>query len=77
MAQASEEISPLVKENIDRYPVEHCFETPNMHVLDEQLRKHGQKICFMAEYFLPDVDLVKELPCSSRHMIRAACRKIF
>ena len=63
VAQASEEIAPVVKEYIDRYPVEHCFETPNMHVLDEQLRQFGQKICFMAEYFLPDVDAVKELPC--------------
>ena len=64
VAQASEEIAPLVKQYIDRFPVEHCFETPNMHVLDEQLRPFGQKICFMAEYFLPDVDAIKELPCA-------------
>ena len=63
VAQASEEIAPLLQEYIDRYPVEHCFETPNLHVLDEMLRPYGQKICFMAEYFLPDVDAVKELPC--------------
>ena len=63
VAQASEEIAPLVKEYIDRYPVEHCFETPNLHVLDDMLRPFGQKICFMAEYFLPDVDAVKELSC--------------
>ena len=63
VAQASEEIVPLVQQYIDRYPVEHCFETPNLHVLDEMLRPFGQKICFMAEYFLPDVDAVKELPC--------------
>ena len=63
VAQASPEIAPLVKQYIDRYPVEHCFETPNLHVLDEMLRPFGQKICFMAEYFLPDVDAVKELLC--------------
>ena len=63
VAQASEEIAPLVKQYIDRFPVEHCFETPNMHVLDELLRPFNQKICFMAEYFLPDVDAIKELPC--------------
>ena len=63
VAQTVEEIAPLVRQYIDRYPVEHCFETPNMHVLDEQLRPFGQKICFMAEYFLPDVETVKELPC--------------
>ena len=63
VAQASPEIAPLVKQYIDRYPVEHCFETPNLHVLDEMLRPFGQKICFMAEYFLPDLDAVQELPC--------------
>ena len=63
VAQASLEIAPLVRKYIDRYPVEHCFETPNLHVLDDMLRPFNQKICFMAEYFLPDVDAVKELPC--------------
>ena len=62
VAQASEEIAPLVRQYIDRYPVEHCFETPNLHVLGEKLAPYGQKICFMAEYFLPDVELVKVLP---------------
>ena len=63
VAQASPEIAPLVRKYIDRYPVEHCFETPNLHVLDELVRPFGQKICFMAEYFLPDVDALRELPC--------------
>lgn len=52
-----------MEEYINRYPVEHCFETPNLHVLDEMLQPFGQKVCFMAEYFLPDVNLVQELPC--------------
>ncbi len=63
VAQASEEIVPIVREFVDRYPVEHCFETPNMHILNERLRPFGQKICFMAEYFLPDIDKLKALPC--------------
>lgn len=63
VAQASEEIAPLVRQYINRYPVERCFETPNLHVLDDVLRPFGQKICFLAEYFLPDVKALKELPC--------------
>ena len=63
VAQASEELAPLVWQYIDRYPVEHCFETPNLHVLEGLLEPFGYKICFMAEYFLPDVNAVKELPC--------------
>lgn len=64
VAQASEELKPLVQEYIDRYPVEHCFETPNLHVLEQMLEPFGKKICFMAEYFLPDVNALKPIPCS-------------
>ena len=64
VAQAREDLIPLVRAYIDRYPVEHCFETPNLHVLNELLCPFGEKICFMAEYFLPDVDALKALPCN-------------
>lgn len=63
VVQAGEDLIPLVQKYLDRYPVEHCFETPNLHVLDDMLRPLGQRICFMAEYFLPDVDVLKPLPC--------------
>ena len=64
VAQSCEELAPAIKKYIDSYPTEHCFETPHMHVLDEILRPYGQKICFMAEYFLPDLDLMRPIPCS-------------
>mgnify|MGYP000915928253 CR=1 FL=1 len=52
-----------VKEYINKYPVEHCFETPNMHVLNDELLKRDMKICFMAEYFLPDRNVLAAMPC--------------
>ena len=64
VAQVSEELAPLVQSYIDRYPAEHCFETPNLHVLQRMLDPFGAKICFMAEYFLPDVERLQELPCA-------------
>ena len=64
VAQTSEELAPVVRKYIDSYPIEHCFETPSIHILDDMLRPHGLKICFMAEYFLPDTEQVKPLPCS-------------
>ena len=64
VAQTSVELSASVKKYIDTYPTEHCFETPHMHVLDDILRPYGQKVCFMAEYFLPDVTKLRELPCA-------------
>ena len=63
VASVQEEYLELVKRYIDNYPVEHCFETPNLHALNEALLTHGQKICFMAEYFLPDVEKLVEQEC--------------
>ena len=63
VAQTSERTAETVREYIDKYPLEHCFETPNIHVLNEALQKFDLKICFMAEYFLPDVEKLQKLPC--------------
>ena len=63
VAQTSPEVAPVVEAFLNKYPVEHCFETPNLHALDEALRPHGLNVCVMAEYFLPDVDAVKAQPC--------------
>ena len=35
-----------------------------MHVLEQILQKYGHKVCFMAEYFLPDMNLLRPLPCN-------------
>ena len=56
VASVLPEFREMTEQYISKYPVEHLFETPNMHVLGEALMQKGQKICFMAEYFLPDVD---------------------
>ena len=32
-----------------------CFETPAIHLLTEEFSKYGKVICYMAQYFLPDV----------------------
>lgn len=63
VASVSEEYREITEAYLAKYPAEHCFETPNLHVLNEALLPMGQKICFMAEYFLPDVRILKKLPC--------------
>ena len=63
VATISEEHETMVKEYISKYPVEHCFETPNMHILNDAFQEKGFRICFMAEYFLPDVNVLRALPC--------------
>ena len=61
VASVSPECFDLTQSYINSYPAEHCFETPNLHVLNDALLEKGQKICFMAEYFLPDVNALKIL----------------
>lgn len=63
VASVQEEYREITSSYIDRYPVEHCFETPNMHVLNDGLQKEGLRICFMAEYFLPDLENLRILDC--------------
>ena len=63
VAQVSERMQETVEWYIGKYPAEHCFETPNVIALNEKLAHFGYKVCFMAEYFLPDVDALKELIC--------------
>ena len=63
VASVSPEFREIAENYINQYPVEHLFETPHLHVLNDALMKKGQKICFMAEYFLPDVDVLRALDC--------------
>lgn len=63
VASVSAELVDIVTSYINKYPIEHCFETPNLLVLVEQLKPFDLNICFMAEYFLPDLDILKPLTC--------------
>ncbi|WP_024294363.1 GNAT family N-acetyltransferase [Lacrimispora indolis] len=63
VASVNEDIAEFVKEYINKYPVINCFETPNLHILNDELQKRGMRICFMAEYFLPDLSALKVMDC--------------
>ena len=63
VASVSEECREAVTDYISRFPIEHCFETPNLHVLNDAMEKQGKRVCFMAEYFLPDMKALKALDC--------------
>lgn len=63
VASVSPEFREISEKYINSYPAEHCFETPHLHLLNEALMTKGQKICFMAEYFLPDVTALHALEC--------------
>ena len=63
VASVSPEVQDIVTAYLEKYPVEHLFETPNLHALDDALAPLCLRSCFMAEYFLPDLSALKPLPC--------------
>ena len=63
VASVKDEYREIVESYLSKYEFYHCFETPNMHWLDERMKENGYRVCFMAEYFLPDVTQLKELKC--------------
>lgn len=54
-----EDLLPEIARLIDRVSaIENCFETPGIYPLNRILERVGAQICFMADYFLPDIDAV-------------------
>jgi len=68
VAMTKDEYRDIVEQYLKRYEWYHCFETPNLLWLEDRLRPLGLRACFMAEYFLPDVNLLRDLPC--KHDVR-------
>jgi len=62
VASIDEKYRGIVEDYIDKYSPEHCFETPAVYALNDAFQKYGYKACFMAEYFLPDLQALEALP---------------
>lgn len=63
VASVSEPFRPMVQDYLCRFPAAHCFETPQLHILNDAMQKEGCRVCFMAEYFLPDLNVLRPLDC--------------
>lgn len=64
VASVKDEYREIVETYLKKFEFYHCFETPNLHWLDERIKEKGFRVCFMAEYFLPDVNVLKRKKCS-------------
>ena len=64
VAQTSERLEKVVENYINKFDAAHAFETPHIYALNEELSQFGMKVCFMAAYYLPDLDRLKPLPCN-------------
>lgn len=66
VACCRKDLIPDVRSYLDAvHSVPACFETPAVYLLNRALEKADARLCFMAEYFLPDPETVygAELPC--------------
>ncbi len=63
VASVRQELADPVERFLRACPAEHCFETPRLYALNAALQPFGEKLCFMAEYFLPELDLLRERTC--------------
>ena len=60
VACCAPELIPGVEGFLRAMPnVPSCFETPGIYALNALLAPYDARVCFMAEYFLPDVDRVQ------------------
>ena len=64
VAASVPETFEVISEYVRKFEFYHCFETPNLHWLNERLLELGHKICFMAEYYLPDISRIPALSCA-------------
>ncbi len=79
VAATTEEVSDLVTQYIRKFDFYHCFETPNLHWLNDKLAECGNKICFMAEYYLPDVNKIPNQECifKTRILVQEDFRELY
>lgn len=64
VASTAPEFSKIAQNYLKSTDTAHAFETPSIHLLNNTLTPMGQGICFMAEYFLPDISKLKILTCT-------------
>jgi GNAT superfamily N-acetyltransferase len=56
VASVDEGIKDFVEAFIGKYPGYRCFDTPQMNALNWELAKYKKCVCFLAEFFLPDIN---------------------
>jgi len=63
VASVEEPYRALVTDYVNRFPMHRCFETPQLHLLDDALQVKGLRVCYMAQCFLPDLGRLEARHC--------------
>lgn len=61
VASVDEKIKDFIEKFISRHSEYRCFDTPQLIVLNKEFEKHGKSVCFIAEFFLPDLEKQVEI----------------
>lgn len=79
VASVSPGLEDIVSAYISRFEPYRCFETPALNALSDALRPLGVGLCFMAEYFLPDLSAMPSLdiPYETRVMGQADFNNLY
>jgi hypothetical protein len=56
VASVDERIKEFMEGFISRHSEYRCFDTPQLIVLNREFEKYGKCVCFIAEFFLPDLE---------------------
>jgi len=64
VASVDERVYDFVKKYIDTKRPNQCFETPQLHHLSKEFDKYSFLPAYQSEYWLPDVNILKPLPCN-------------
>jgi GNAT superfamily N-acetyltransferase len=61
-------VHPAMAETVSQYvntrKIEDCFTVSHIFTLNEELQRHGYQLSFCAQRTLPDLDIIKPLPCA-------------
>lgn len=63
VASVKDEYMEVISEYINKFEPYYCFETPYIYLLNDKLLPMEQKVCFMAQYYLPDIEKLKNIKC--------------
>lgn len=71
VACGKKEILAEMEQYLNKAPsIAACFETPNLYELNDILAKLHAKVCFLSEYFLPDIELIYHTKLSCPYELR-------
>ncbi len=56
VASVDERIKDFMDNFLSKHSEYRCFDTPQLNLLNKELEKYGKCVCFIAEFFLPDLE---------------------